>query len=124
MPVMVDEERCGCVPIITRTSPAGHGGAAGHGEHSRERCGGPQKPPWEIQVPAQDPPHGCYNGVCPLLHHLISPGCKQMHSWFMRPNFLPWAMTSDNAPFDLKIGEELGLELLSTFQGGGCDYVA
>ena len=49
---------------------------------------------------------------------------KQMHSWFMRPNILPWAMTSDNAPFDLKIGEELGLELLSTFQGGGCDYVA
>ena len=48
-------------------------------------------------------------------------GGKQMHSSMI---FLPWAMTSDNAPFDLKIGEELGLELLSTFQGEGCDYVA
>ena len=27
--------------------------------------------PAEIQVPTQGPLHGCYNGVCPLLHHLI-----------------------------------------------------
>ena len=47
--------------------------------------------------------------------------CKQMHSSMI---FLPWAMTSDNAPFDLKIGEELGLELLSTFQMVDRDYVA
>ena len=46
---------------------------------------------------------------------------KQMHSSMI---FLPWAMTSDNAPFDLKIGEHLVLGLLSSFQGGGCDYVA
>ena len=59
---------------LTRTSPAGHGGAAGHGEHSGERCGGPQKPPRGISVSAQDPPHACYNGVCRLLHHQISPG--------------------------------------------------
>ena len=44
-----------------------------------------------------------------------------MHSSMI---FLPWAMTSDNAPFDLKIGEELGLELLSTFQVVDRDYVA
>ena len=46
---------------------------------------------------------------------------KQMHSSMI---FLPWAMTSDNAPFDLKIGEELGLELLSTFQGEGSRIIA
>ena len=46
----------------TRTSPAGHGGAAGHGQHSGERCGGPQKPRWKIQIPAQGPPHACYKG--------------------------------------------------------------
>ena len=47
--------------------------------------------------------------------------CKQMHSSMI---FLPWAMTSDNAPFDLKIGEELGLVILSTFQVVDRDYVA
>ena len=46
----------------TRTSPAGHGGAAGHGKHSTGRCGGPKKPPGEIQVPTRDPHHVCYNG--------------------------------------------------------------
>ena len=48
--------------VITRTSPAGHGGAAGHGKHSTGRCGGPMKPPGEIQVPARGPPHVCYKG--------------------------------------------------------------
>ena len=46
---------------------------------------------------------------------------KQMHSSMI---FLPWAMTSDNAPFYLKIGEELGLVILSTFQMVDRDYVA
>ena len=44
----------------TRTSPAGHGGAAGHGKHSTGRCGGPKKPPGEIQVPTRDPHLVCY----------------------------------------------------------------
>ena len=79
------------------------------------------------QVPTRNPP-GEFGVTLPSYldgeHAFTAAGCKQMHSWFMRPNILPRAMTSDNAPFDLKIGEHLVLGLLSTFQGGGCDYVA
>ena len=59
-------------PNHTRTSPAGHGGAAGHGEYSTERCGGPKKLPGTIEAPARGPPHVCYKGENRDLPKMVS----------------------------------------------------
>ena len=74
-----------------RTSPAGHGGAAGHGKYSTERCGGPKKLLGKIEVPARGPPHVCYKGENRDLPKMVG---TLIFTFKLRPDRERWHLVS------------------------------
>ena len=62
------------IDIILEPAPQGMGAPPATGNTQGNDVEAHRSLSVGIQVSAQCPPHACYNGVCPLLHHLISPG--------------------------------------------------